>query len=151
MVRCAIGVYLVECILCRRLEGGIVIQHVRFIGVDVPVSRTGHLTEEGCVGESVIKIASLSIKGIGVSVRAMEVCDEVSEIIGCANCIVGASLDLINRVFHGIGVQVTDDAMLVERIGTPVYVIDGERTNFKITVREDVWLAETLIREGRVP
>jgi len=49
------------------------------------------------------------------------------------------------------GVQVTDDAMVVERIGTPVYVIDGERTNFKITVREDVWLAETLIREGRVP
>lgn len=49
------------------------------------------------------------------------------------------------------GVQATDDAMLVERIGTPVYVIDGERTNFKITVREDVWLAETLIREGRVP
>jgi 2-C-methyl-D-erythritol 4-phosphate cytidylyltransferase len=49
------------------------------------------------------------------------------------------------------GVQVTDDAMVVERIGTPVYVIDGERSNFKITVREDVWLAETLIREGRVP
>ena len=49
------------------------------------------------------------------------------------------------------GVQVTDDAMVVERIGTPVYVIDGERTNFKITVQEDVWLAETLIREGRVP
>jgi len=48
-------------------------------------------------------------------------------------------------------VQVTDDAMVVERIGTPVYVIDGERTNFKITVQEDVWLAETLIREGRVP
>lgn len=49
------------------------------------------------------------------------------------------------------GVQVTDDAMVVERMGTPVYVIEGERTNFKITVREDVWLAETLIREGRIP
>jgi 2-C-methyl-D-erythritol 4-phosphate cytidylyltransferase len=49
------------------------------------------------------------------------------------------------------GVQGTDDAMLVERIGEPVYVLDGERTNFKITVPEDVWLAETLIREGRVP
>jgi len=49
------------------------------------------------------------------------------------------------------GVQVTDDAMVVERMGTPVYVIEGERTNIKITVREDVWLAETLIREGRVP
>jgi 2-C-methyl-D-erythritol 4-phosphate cytidylyltransferase len=48
------------------------------------------------------------------------------------------------------GVDVTDDAMLVERLGTPVFILDGERTNFKITVPEDVWLAESLIREGRV-
>jgi 2-C-methyl-D-erythritol 4-phosphate cytidylyltransferase len=48
------------------------------------------------------------------------------------------------------GVEGTDDAMLVERLGKPVYIIDGERTNFKITVPEDVWLAESLIREGRV-
>jgi len=48
------------------------------------------------------------------------------------------------------GIQVTDDAMVVERIGTPVYVLEGERTNFKITGPEDLWLAETLIREGRV-
>ena len=48
------------------------------------------------------------------------------------------------------GVQVTDDATVVERIGTPVYVLEGERTNLKITLPEDVWLAETLIREGRL-
>jgi 2-C-methyl-D-erythritol 4-phosphate cytidylyltransferase len=40
---------------------------------------------------------------------------------------------------------------VVECIGTPVYVIEGERTNFKITLPEDVWLAESLIREGRLP
>ena len=49
------------------------------------------------------------------------------------------------------GIEVTDDAMLIERLRKRVYIIDGERTNFKITVPEDVWLAETLIREGRVP
>jgi 2-C-methyl-D-erythritol 4-phosphate cytidylyltransferase len=49
------------------------------------------------------------------------------------------------------GIQVTDDATVVERIGTPVYVLEGERTNFKITVPEDAWLAEILIREGRLP
>lgn len=49
------------------------------------------------------------------------------------------------------GIQVTDDAMVVERSGTPVYVLEGERTNFKITVPEDVWLAEMIIREGRLP
>ena len=48
-------------------------------------------------------------------------------------------------------VQVTDDAMVVERAGIPVYVLQGEWTNVKITVPEDVWLAEILIREGRVP
>lgn len=49
------------------------------------------------------------------------------------------------------GVQATDDAMVVERFGKPVYVLEGERTNFKITLPEDVWLAEMMICEGRVP
>jgi 2-C-methyl-D-erythritol 4-phosphate cytidylyltransferase len=48
------------------------------------------------------------------------------------------------------GVEVTDDAMLVERLGKPVFIVEGERTNLKVTVPEDVWLAEALIREGRV-
>jgi 2-C-methyl-D-erythritol 4-phosphate cytidylyltransferase len=47
------------------------------------------------------------------------------------------------------GIEVTDDAMAVERLGAPVFVVDGERMNFKITLPEDVWLAETLIREGK--
>jgi 2-C-methyl-D-erythritol 4-phosphate cytidylyltransferase/2-C-methyl-D-erythritol 4-phosphate cytidylyltransferase/2-C-methyl-D-erythritol 2,4-cyclodiphosphate synthase len=49
------------------------------------------------------------------------------------------------------GVEATDDAMVVERFGKPVYVLEGERTNFKITLPEDVWLAEMMIRDGRVP
>ncbi len=48
------------------------------------------------------------------------------------------------------GLQATDDAMLLERMGTAVYVIEGERTNFKITLPEDLVFAEALIREGRV-
>ncbi|MBM4261146.1 MAG: 2-C-methyl-D-erythritol 4-phosphate cytidylyltransferase [Deltaproteobacteria bacterium] len=48
------------------------------------------------------------------------------------------------------GFQATDDAMLVEWMGQPVYVIEGERLNFKVTLPEDVWLAETLIRDGKV-
>jgi 2-C-methyl-D-erythritol 4-phosphate cytidylyltransferase len=38
-----------------------------------------------------------------------------------------------------------DDAVLVERLGKTVYVIEGERTNVKITVPEDVLLAEKLL------
>jgi len=44
----------------------------------------------------------------------------------------------------------TDDATLVERLGETVYVSDGERTNIKITVPEDLVLSEALIREGLV-
>jgi len=49
------------------------------------------------------------------------------------------------------GFTATDDAMLVERMGKPVWVIDGEKTNLKITLPEDLWLAEAMIREGRIP
>jgi len=48
------------------------------------------------------------------------------------------------------GIAATDDAMLVERMGAPVYVVEGERTNFKVTVPEDLLFAEALIREGWV-
>jgi 2-C-methyl-D-erythritol 4-phosphate cytidylyltransferase len=44
----------------------------------------------------------------------------------------------------------TDDATLVEQMGKPVFFIPGEQTNIKITVPEDLLLAEALLREGRV-
>lgn len=43
-----------------------------------------------------------------------------------------------------------DDATLVEQMGKPIFFVPGERTNIKITVPEDLWLAEALLREGRV-
>lgn len=48
-------------------------------------------------------------------------------------------------------VMATDDAMVVERAGFSVYVVEGERTNLKVTVPEDFWLAELMIREKRIP
>jgi 2-C-methyl-D-erythritol 4-phosphate cytidylyltransferase len=39
----------------------------------------------------------------------------------------------------------TDDASLVERIGEPVYLIEGSRENFKITYPLDLRLAEWLL------
>ena len=38
----------------------------------------------------------------------------------------------------------TDDAVLVERLGRPVEVVEGERTNLKITTPEDLKIAEVL-------
>jgi 2-C-methyl-D-erythritol 4-phosphate cytidylyltransferase len=48
-------------------------------------------------------------------------------------------------------IEATDDAMLVERMGKPVFLLEGERTNIKITMPEDILLAEALLQNGRVP
>ncbi len=48
------------------------------------------------------------------------------------------------------GIECTDDAMVVERFGKAVFVVDGETTNIKITVPEDVWFAEALLRRGGI-
>jgi len=43
------------------------------------------------------------------------------------------------------GYQGTDDASLVERLGLPVKIIRGSRSNIKITTREDLEIARALI------
>ncbi len=42
----------------------------------------------------------------------------------------------------------TDDSQLVERLGFKVAVVEGERTNFKITFPEDFRLASALLENG---
>ncbi len=44
------------------------------------------------------------------------------------------------------GIWATDDAALVERYGTPVVLVEGSRTNLKVTRPEDVSWAEHLLR-----
>jgi 2-C-methyl-D-erythritol 4-phosphate cytidylyltransferase len=51
---------------------------------------------------------------------------------------------------RGQVIEATDDAMLVEQMGQPVFLLEGERTNLKITIPEDILWAEALLREGRV-
>jgi 2-C-methyl-D-erythritol 4-phosphate cytidylyltransferase len=41
----------------------------------------------------------------------------------------------------------TDDATLVERIGERVVVLEGDPLNIKVTVPEDLWIAETFIQK----
>jgi 2-C-methyl-D-erythritol 4-phosphate cytidylyltransferase len=43
------------------------------------------------------------------------------------------------------GLEATDDAALVEALGHPVRVVPGSRLNFKITTREDLALARSLV------
>jgi 2-C-methyl-D-erythritol 4-phosphate cytidylyltransferase/2-C-methyl-D-erythritol 2,4-cyclodiphosphate synthase len=59
--------------------------------------------------------------------------------------------DILRRALAGAGaVAATDEAMLVERSGYPVTLVDGDPGNIKITTAEDLRMAEALLgREGR--
>lgn len=48
------------------------------------------------------------------------------------------------------GVDATDDATLVERLGMPVWVVEGNTTNLKVTYPEDLPFAEALVARGLV-
>lgn len=64
-------------------------------------------------------------------------------------------IGLIRRAYARIAAggldtaSVTDDASLVEALGEPVYVVDGETTNIKITRAEDLELAAAIIEKRR--
>jgi 2-C-methyl-D-erythritol 4-phosphate cytidylyltransferase len=57
-------------------------------------------------------------------------------------------LELIRRAHreaYAEGIQGTDDAALVERLGYPVRLVDGSRRNIKVTKPEDLLLAEAFL------
>lgn len=43
------------------------------------------------------------------------------------------------------GAAATDDAMLLERLGRKVAIVNGDYSNLKITTPEDLWIAELLL------
>jgi 2-C-methyl-D-erythritol 4-phosphate cytidylyltransferase len=56
-----------------------------------------------------------------------------------------------NREAHAAGLPsalTTDDALLVERLGVPIAVVEGSPHNIKITAPEDLVLAETLLTQN---
>ena len=44
------------------------------------------------------------------------------------------------------GKQATDDAMLVESLGEPIVIVKGSPLNLKITTRDDLRLAEQVLK-----
>ncbi len=52
------------------------------------------------------------------------------------------------RAAHATGAVDTDDAALIERSGGAVVVVDGERRNLKLTMVEDLELAQALLDTG---
>ena len=46
--------------------------------------------------------------------------------------------------------EVTDDALLIEKMGIPIKVIEGSESNIKITTPTDLELADFLLEEGQI-
>ncbi len=60
--------------------------------------------------------------------------------------------DLLQRAYANRGTtSATDDAQLVERLGHPVRVVLGSPSNFKITTRDDLRIAESLLKPAEPP
>ncbi|MFQ5841487.1 MAG: 2-C-methyl-D-erythritol 4-phosphate cytidylyltransferase [Thermodesulfobacteriota bacterium] len=65
----------------------------------------------------------------------------------------GFRYDLIQEAYKRAlkeGIQGTDDAYFVERMGMPVKVIEGSSLNMKITTPEDIALAHYILQKGKV-
>ncbi|MDH6196350.1 2-C-methyl-D-erythritol 4-phosphate cytidylyltransferase [Mycobacterium frederiksbergense] len=61
----------------------------------------------------------------------------------------GFRADVLRRAYQRAGSgDFTDDASLVEQIGTPVQVVEGDPMAFKITTAMDLLLAEALLARG---
>lgn len=52
-----------------------------------------------------------------------------------------------SAVGHQCGADITDDCSAVERLGKEVWLAPGWRENIKITMREDLTMAEAFLRE----
>jgi 2-C-methyl-D-erythritol 4-phosphate cytidylyltransferase len=60
--------------------------------------------------------------------------------------------ELLRRAYERAraeGIEATDDSALVEMLGAPVAVVEGDARNIKITRPEDFALAEILLKESR--
>ncbi|HJM75447.1 MAG TPA: 2-C-methyl-D-erythritol 4-phosphate cytidylyltransferase [Dehalococcoidia bacterium] len=57
--------------------------------------------------------------------------------------------DLLRSAHAGSNEDATDDAMLVERLGEPVYAVEGDALNLKVTTPADLALARALLATER--
>ena len=58
--------------------------------------------------------------------------------------------ELLRRAYDGVDLSdpaVTDDSVLVERLGVKIKAVEGSRRNIKITTPEDLLIAEALLRD----
>ncbi|MGH3722720.1 MAG: 2-C-methyl-D-erythritol 4-phosphate cytidylyltransferase [Mycobacterium sp.] len=57
----------------------------------------------------------------------------------------GFTADVLRRAYAAAGDVATDDAALVEQLGEPVHVVEGDRMAFKITTAFDLIVASSIL------
>jgi 2-C-methyl-D-erythritol 4-phosphate cytidylyltransferase len=112
--------------------------------------------------ESVVQAA----KKNGAAILVAPVNDTIKEVVdGCiARTLPRKSLrraltpqgfryDILKRAYEQLdevaaeGIEVTDDSLLVERLGVEIVAVEGTASNIKITEPADIVLAETIMRK----
>ncbi len=58
--------------------------------------------------------------------------------------------ELLQKAYDQDNLEGTDDASLIERLGHPVYIVDGDYRNIKVTLPEDVDYLQYLRGAGRM-
>ena len=59
--------------------------------------------------------------------------------------------ELLRKAFEDVDVDdatITDESSLIERLGVPVTIVEGSSRNMKITTKEDLVVAEAILRQS---
>lgn len=116
-----------------------------------------------CITESLITSVFAKAEKTGAALLALPVADTVKQVndqqqIQATVVRKGLWLAQTPQVFRrewlveayakrgSLGRDITDDAQLVEAAGHPVYVVEGAATNIKITSRQDLTLADAILK-----
>jgi len=117
------------------------------------------------VSEDLIKAVARAARTHGAAIAGIPLTDTIKEVDRKSKVIStpdrsrywrvqtpqGFTYDMLMKAYiqgekDGILPQATDDSMLVERLGVPVTMVEGEPRNIKITTPEDMALGEALLR-----
>src|ERR1700722_9492556 len=116
-----------------------------------------------CVTEALIQAVFTAAQATGAAIPAVAIADTVKQVDGQKRVKAtvprqGLWLAQTPQVFRRdwltdayarraqLGPGITDDAQLVEAIGHPVQVVEGEATNLKITTRADLIMAGAVLK-----
>jgi 2-C-methyl-D-erythritol 4-phosphate cytidylyltransferase len=115
-----------------------------------------------CVTEALIEAVFAQARATGAAIPAVAVADTVKQVdarkritatvsrqgLWLAQTPQAFRRDWLTEAYARraeLGAGITDDAQLVEALGHPVYVVDGEATNLKITTRADLLVAGAVL------